>query len=36
MTLALRKDHARVRYLVWMAASVKFLVPFSLMIAAGE
>jgi bla regulator protein BlaR1 len=35
LTLALRKNQARVRYWVWMAASVKFLVPFSLLIAAG-
>ncbi|HEV2132668.1 MAG TPA: M56 family metallopeptidase [Terracidiphilus sp.] len=35
LTLTLRKNPARVRYWVWMAASVKFLVPFSLLIAAG-
>ena len=33
---ALRRNHARARYWVWFAASVKFLVPFSLLIAAGE
>ena len=33
---ALRNNHARVRYWVWFAASVKFLVPFSLLIAAGK
>jgi bla regulator protein blaR1 len=32
----LKKNHARVRYWVWMAASVKFLLPFSLLISAGE
>lgn len=32
----LKKNHARVRYWVWFAASVKFLLPFSLLIAAGE
>src|ERR1700727_413563 len=34
--LALRSYQARTRYWVWMIASVKFLVPFSLFIAAGE
>jgi bla regulator protein BlaR1 len=29
LTLAFRKNHARVRYGIWLAASVKFLVPFS-------
>jgi uncharacterized protein (TIGR03435 family) len=33
---ALRRNQARARYWVWMVASVKFLVPFSLLIAAGE
>jgi beta-lactamase regulating signal transducer with metallopeptidase domain len=32
----LRHNHARTRYWVWMIASAKFLVPFSLLIAAGE
>jgi bla regulator protein blaR1 len=36
LTLALRKNQARVRYWVWMAASVKFLLPFSLLMAGGE
>ena len=36
LAVALRKNHARVRYWVWFAASVKFLLPFSLLIAAGE
>ena len=36
LTLALRGNHARVRHAVWLAASVKFLVPFSLLIAAGN
>jgi uncharacterized protein (TIGR03435 family) len=34
--LCMRGNPARARYWVWMAASVKFLVPFSLFIAAGE
>ena len=36
LALALRDNHARTRYWVWMIASVKFLFPFSLLIAAGE
>ncbi len=32
----LRSNQARTRYWVWMIASVKFLLPFSLLIAAGE
>ncbi|MGA3133286.1 MAG: hypothetical protein ABSD59_21005 [Terracidiphilus sp.] len=36
LAAALRKNHARVRYWVWMAASLKFLLPFSLLMGAGE
>jgi bla regulator protein BlaR1 len=36
LTMALRKNSARVRHWVWVAASVKFLVPFSLLIAIGS
>lgn len=36
LTFALRKNRARARYWVWFAASVKFLLPFSLLTAAGE
>ena len=36
LALALRKYPARARYWLWMAASAKFLVPFSLLIAAGS
>ena len=35
LALALNRYQARVRYWVWMAASVKFLVPFSLLAATG-
>jgi uncharacterized protein (TIGR03435 family) len=35
-TLALKRNAARTRYWVWMAASLKFLVPFSLFISIGE
>jgi bla regulator protein BlaR1 len=36
LALALRKNHARARYWVWMVASAKFLLPFSLLMTAGE
>lgn len=35
LTLLLRANSAHVRYCVWLAASVKFLIPFSLLVAAG-
>ena len=35
ITLVLRKTQARVRYGLWLAASFKFLLPFSLLVAAG-
>ena len=35
LTLALRGSAARVRYRVWFAASVKFLLPFSFLVYAG-
>jgi bla regulator protein blaR1 len=35
LSFALRKNQARVRYWVWLTASVKFLIPFSLLIALG-
>ncbi len=36
LTLLLRKEHARVRYWLWMAASLKFLLPFALLIGLGS
>jgi bla regulator protein blaR1 len=36
VSAALKKNHARVRYAVWFAATVKFLAPFALLTAAGE
>lgn len=36
LTLSLRKHHARARYWIWFAASMKFLVPFSLLVALGN
>ena len=35
-TLALRKNQARVRHYVWLAASLKFLVPFALLMKVGS
>ena len=35
LTLAFRQSRAQVRYAIWMAASVKFLVPFALLVAIG-
>lgn len=36
LTLALRKNHARTRYCLWLAASLKFLIPFSLLVNLGS
>jgi uncharacterized protein (TIGR03435 family) len=36
LTLVLRRNHARARYGIWLAASVKFLIPFSLLIGIGS
>src|SRR5579859_5038380 len=36
LALALRKNQAGVRYWIWLTASLKFLVPFSLLIALGH
>src|SRR6185437_10909300 len=36
LALALRKSPARVRHGIWLAASLKFLVPFSLLVALGS
>ncbi len=35
LALALRKNRAQTRYALWLIASLKFLVPFALLIAAG-
>jgi bla regulator protein BlaR1 len=35
LTLALRRNRARVRYAVWLAASLKFLIPFALLTWIG-
>ncbi len=36
LTLILRKNHARARYWLWLTASAKFLIPFSLLINLGN
>jgi len=36
LTLALRNNRAQVRYWMWLAASVKFLLPFSILVDAGK
>ncbi|MGB6687166.1 MAG: M56 and DUF3738 domain-containing protein [Terracidiphilus sp.] len=36
IAIVMRKNCARIRYWVWLVASLKFLVPFSLLISAGE
>lgn len=35
LALALRKNQARARYWLWLAASTKFLIPFSLLALLG-
>jgi bla regulator protein blaR1 len=36
LTLAFKKNQARTRHSLWLAASLKFLVPFSLLISLGS
>src|SRR6185295_9920386 len=36
LTLALRQNRAAVRYWLWLAASLKFLIPFSLLVSSGS
>ena len=36
LTLLLRQHHARARYWLWLAASMKFLIPFSWLVALGR
>ena len=35
LSLALRNDRAAIRYVIWLAASLKFLVPFSSLVSVG-
>jgi len=34
-TLAMRRNAARLRYWLWLSASIKFLIPFSLLVSLG-
>jgi bla regulator protein blaR1 len=36
LTLLLQKNHARIRYWIWLAASLKFLIPFTLLSWIGS
>lgn len=36
LTLAVRRHNARIRYFLWLAASAKFLIPFSFLISLGR
>ena len=36
LTLVLKRNQARTRYWIWMTASLKLLVPFSLLVAIGD
>ncbi|MBI4906504.1 MAG: TIGR03435 family protein [Acidobacteria bacterium] len=36
LCFAMRGTHARTRYWLWLAASVKFLLPFSLLVSLGQ
>jgi bla regulator protein BlaR1 len=36
LTLALRNNRAQTRYAIWLAASIKFLIPFSLLAGIGS
>ena len=36
LTLVLRRHQARSRYWLWLAASLKFLVPFSFLVSIGK
>ena len=35
LTLVFRRNRAQARYAIWLAASVKFLIPFALLVSAG-
>ena len=36
LTLLLRNNHARTRYWIWLTASLKFLIPFSIFVELGR
>ena len=35
LTLALKRNRAEVRHALWMAASIKFLIPFAMLMTIG-
>src|SRR5437016_14303421 len=35
-TIAFRKNRAQVRYWLWLSASIKFLIPFALLMSLGS
>ncbi len=36
LALGMRKNYAKTRYWIWLAASVKFLIPFSILVSLGS
>src|SRR5580692_8060440 len=36
LTLVFRRNHPQARYAIWLAASLKFFIPFSLLVSAGS
>src|SRR3979409_945466 len=36
LAFALRKNSAKIRYWVWLSASLKFLIPFALLVSLGS
>src|SRR5258706_5796955 len=36
LSQAFRRNHARTRYALWLAASLKFLIPFALLVSVGD
>jgi len=36
LTVVFRKNRAQVRYWLWLSASIKFLIPFSLLMSLGS
>jgi beta-lactamase regulating signal transducer with metallopeptidase domain len=36
LALCLRKNYARTRYWIWLAASIKYLIPFSILVSIGS
>jgi bla regulator protein BlaR1 len=36
VALCMQKNHARIRFWIWLAASIKFLIPFSILVTLGS